>query len=119
MARSFLRFVTLLDVLYEEACYLLCSAQVPPDELFQPLLELAKLEGVNPSLGRSRKIGLNGKPISIELPSTNTDDGRLGERPAGTSPSANKALLQEEVIMYHRASSRIKELCQIILNKCP
>ncbi|GAX73953.1 hypothetical protein CEUSTIGMA_g1403.t1 [Chlamydomonas eustigma] len=115
------RFVTLLDVLYEEACCLICSAQVPPNQLFQPLLELAKLEGVNPSLGRSQKVDRSNssKPAAASVPSSSAavaGYGRMGERPPGTSPTANKALLQEEVIMYHRASSRLTELCQVSQN---
>ncbi|GLI65595.1 hypothetical protein VaNZ11_009171, partial [Volvox africanus] len=45
------RFVTLLDVAYDNRCQLSVAAAVPPDTLFAPLLDEARRQGVNPRLG--------------------------------------------------------------------
>ncbi|EFJ44661.1 hypothetical protein VOLCADRAFT_121289 [Volvox carteri f. nagariensis] len=44
------RFVTLLDVAYDNKCRLVVAASVPPDALFAPLLEEARRQGIYPRL---------------------------------------------------------------------
>jgi hypothetical protein len=46
-----------------------------------------------------------------DLGSAAGESGRSSNQPAGQLPSA---LLPEEVLMYHRASSRLAELCVVL-----
>ncbi|GIM11303.1 hypothetical protein Vretimale_14823 [Volvox reticuliferus] len=180
------RFVTLLDVAYDNRCYLSVAASVPMDILFVPLLEEAHRQGVDPRLGLPKNTSVShqvgpmaggGNGVAAtEGDVTAADANRSDDEFAGSSISApitalksaavplsspspspspppppttttgshhpamgiggsgleqqrqhqNQqvlstpkpgdltlpwALLWEEVLMYHRAASRLAEMC--------
>ena len=126
------RFVTLLDVLYEEGCGLVCSAACRPDRLFTRLLAEARDMGVNPNLGRSIKVDLSD---TSDRPVEERRGGEMLGTPRAAPPSVvsgggdrqpveaetplssgrrdlSRSLRQEEVLMYNRALSRFGEICR-------
>lgn len=91
------------------------------DELFLPLLRGAAAQGVNPGLGlvqADRQQQQQQPPVRDGVraaagPSggpTREQGGQRGQRGAAP-PEVPRALLAEEVLMYHRAASRLVELC--------
>lgn len=179
------RLVTLLDVAYDTRCSLVVAAAVPPDELFRPLLEAAREQGVSPRLGLAKSVPLpmahsahgqeaasgnaspqsthgsgpardvtnHQPPLQAPLPSGlhNTihaheftgnvqqldgagaagsarlspaaggqPQGRVGGAGAAAGSPARPgdlavpgSLVAEEVVMYHRAASRLAEMCRV------
>ncbi len=111
------RFVVLLDILYEGGCSLVCSAHnSSPDLIFARLLAAAAKHGADPNMGRSTKLTL---PDAGEMI---TEERFAGDRDSDTVDGSvmslpGRSLLQEEVLMYHRASSRLKEMCQLLLQE--
>ena len=134
--------MTLLDIMYEECCALVCSAACAPDQLFLPLLAEAQGLGVNPNLGRSTKLdrsalvqhavsntsvepAAGGRtllaqqgPMAQQSGPAAAEGGaqRQGDsaRRDGLVEAGGKALRQEEVLMFHRAASRLGEMCRVV-----
>jgi hypothetical protein len=120
--------VTLLDVLYEAhtrspGCILLhVSADVAPAELFVPLLGAAAAGGLNPNLGRARTAQLDVAELLHRYQEGQQRD-RLSAGSAERLAIAAElkwqreleggALQPEEVLAYHRAASRLQELCSV------
>ena len=100
------RFVNFLDTLYEQRCKLQVSAACPPSDLFLALLADAARHGVNPNLGRSKADRLSVPKLLQEGPPAPTGRGT-------SQKEVSLPLLQEEVLMYHRAASRLTELCPV------
>ena len=113
--------------MYEERCALVCSAACAPDQLFLPLLAEAQAQGVNPNLGRSTKLDRSALVLhaasntSVE-PAAGTAGGRtllqsqkgpMAQR-SGLVEDGGRALRQEEVFMFHRAASRLGEMCRVV-----
>ncbi|GFR47229.1 hypothetical protein Agub_g8913 [Astrephomene gubernaculifera] len=127
------RLVTLLDVAYDNSCRLHVAAAVASDDIFAPLLQEARRQGINPRLGLP-------KSAAAATPAATTTTskqqaGAAGVAAAGTVPSSSpssfppssssrssaaaqlgdlsvpRAVLAEEVLMYHRAASRLAEMC--------
>lgn len=48
------RLVTFLDIAYESNVQLVTASSVPPQEMFQPLLQAAYEQGLNPNLGLAK-----------------------------------------------------------------
>jgi hypothetical protein len=95
------------------------SAAVPPDELFLPLLRRAASQGVSPALGlgSATQRAAQGSSVQGAQPPPPPEQGQAApgeppwrrERPS--KPELPPALLAEEVLMYHRAASRLVEMC--------
>ncbi|GAB4823073.1 hypothetical protein N2152v2_010119 [Parachlorella kessleri] len=93
------RFLTLVDALYDRGAKLCCSMAVPPRDLFLPLLAAAKAQGVDPNLGASRA-------AALEVPTVAAPQHEDREPEDRTT----RARLEEEVIAYRRAMSRLDEM---------
>ncbi|KAF6249835.1 hypothetical protein COO60DRAFT_927828 [Scenedesmus sp. NREL 46B-D3] len=124
------RLVTFVDVAYEAhtirpgSVKLFVSGQVTPHEVFLPLLGAAAAQGINPNIGKAKQARLDVQQLVQEYGAprgSNTRDvddlgSAAGEiRGSRTQPASQlpSALLPEEVLMYHRASSRLAELCAV------
>lgn len=92
------RCVAFIDTAYEFKCRLALSlaSAVELDELFQPLLRAAYLQGMDPNQGTSGQ----GSTVKVSM--------QAGLEDLGGGPLVK----QEEVLMYHRAVSRLYEMCQ-------
>jgi predicted ATPase len=129
------RLVTFLDVAYEAGVRLVASAEVALDNVFAGLLRHAKAHGANVSLGRAKRLSddaLRAPPSSVTPLGQGVHDAELALAAAARlglagetrgpgnqnnddndddSPAAT-LLLAEQVLMYHRATSRLKETCR-------
>lgn len=99
----------------------MCSAACAPDQLFLPLLAEALDQGVNPNLGRSTKLARSA--IAQHASSKSVEPVAGGQALDQIGPVAphyesvqagSRALRQEEVLMFHRAASRLGEMCQVV-----
>ncbi|KAA6418658.1 MAG: hypothetical protein FRX49_11311 [Trebouxia sp. A1-2] len=106
------RLVTLIDTLYDMRCSLECSAAGKPKQIFEGLLNHARRLGVftNSVLSSaSAKLEQAGEAAAELDPEGRAE---LTEHSDDEEPIL-LALLQEEVVMYQRAISRLSEMCKI------
>ncbi|KAL3132686.1 hypothetical protein ABBQ32_009199 [Trebouxia sp. C0010 RCD-2024] len=106
------RLVTLIDTLYDMRCRLECSAAGKPRQIFAELLDHAR------RLGIATTSGLSSASAKLEQAEATAADLHSGLRHGLAENSEDEepvslALLQEEVVMYGRAISRLSEMCRL------
>lgn len=126
------RFVTLCDVAYDQGVRLVLSSAAAPSALFRPLLQAAFSQGINPVLGLAKaskahqleafeaskakkEAAAQGQAEAGGMSDATYPQGRLQYDPAAEtgrvgSDDPEVRLSPEEVLMLHRAGSRLTEM---------